>query len=421
MSNLQAPRGTQDIFGTKMLTLQKILKHIDIFAHRYHLEKIQTPEFEHTEVFDRGNDSSDVVNKEMYTFEDRGGRSLTLQPEGTAGVVRAYVQHKLYAQPEPLHRYYYICPVFRYERPQKGRLRIHHQFGVEWLGLKDPVVDASLISFAVEFIKSFGLDHLVVHLNTLGDDASRQAHREALTEHFKPHLDELCGDCQRRYQQNPLRILDCKVDADKPAVQAAPKLQAYLTEESQQYFDKVLQTLKGLDIPYVIDPALVRGLDYYTHTVFEVKDHSESLGSQNTLIGGGRYDNLVGQLGGPDLSSIGFGLGLERFGIILGEEETQEPLDIYGITLGDTQIEMLKLIEQLRSMGYRCDLNLESRSLKAQFKSADRLQARYLLILGEDELKQQKIQLKHVESQSQETKTLTEVLTYFKEMERGTK
>ena len=417
MSNFQAPRGTQDVFGKKMLTLQRILKQIEVFADRYHLEKFQTPEFEHTEVFDRGNDSSDVVNKEMYTFEDRGGRSLTLQPEGTAGLVRAYVQHKLYSQPEPLSRFYYVCPVFRYERPQKGRLRIHHQFGVEWLGLKDPVVDASLISMAVEFIKSFGLNHLVVHLNTLGDDQSRNDHREALIEYFKPHLDELCVDCQRRYLQNPLRILDCKIDGDKPIVKAAPLLKDYLTPESEAYFERVLKTLEVLGIPYEIDSSLVRGLDYYTHTVFEIKDHGDSLGSQNTLIGGGRYDHLVEQLGGPEVSSIGFGLGLERFGLILGEDLEEQPLDIYGMTLGDTQIEMLKLIEALRQQGYRCDLNLGSRSLKAQFKSADRLKANYLLILGEDELKANIIQIKNTKTQEQIEIELDQVIPYFTEKE----
>ncbi len=413
MSNYQAPRGTQDIYGEKMRTLQAILKQVELFMHRYHISKLQTPEFEHTEVFARENDSSDVVNKEMYTFEDQGGRSLTLQPEGTAGLIRAYVQHKLYSDPEPLQKYYYVCPVFRYERPQKGRLRIHHQFGVEWLGLKDPVVDTGLIALAVNFIKPFGLDHLLVHLNTLGDDSSRASHRQALTEYFKPHLPQLCNDCQRRYQQNPLRILDCKIDGDSPIVQAAPKLKDYLNEESQAYFNQVKAGLDRLNIKYQVDDQLVRGLDYYTHTVFEIKDHSEHLGAQNTLLAGGRYDNLVADLGGPEISSIGFGMGLERFMIILGDRYQVEPLDFYGITLGNTQIEMLELIETLRKEGYRCEMNYGQRSLKAQFKSSDRLQARYLLILGEEELENKQIQIKDTKTQTQETIALDEVKHYI--------
>lgn len=413
MSNFQAPRGTQDIYGEKMLTLQAILKQVEHFARIYNMEKLQSPEFEHTEVFARENDSSDVVNKEMYTFMDQGGRSLTLQPEGTAGLIRAYVQHKLYSNPEPLQKYYYVSPIFRYERPQKGRLRIHHQFGVEWLGLKEPVVDASLISMAVAFVKSFGLDNLVVHINTLGDDDSRRHHREALTSYFKPHIHELCSDCQRRYVQNPLRILDCKIDGDTELVRHAPKLKEYLNESSQEYFQNVLEALQHLDISIQMDDQLVRGLDYYTHTVFEIKDHSDSLGAQNTLLAGGRYDNLVSQLNGPEISSIGFGMGLERFAIILGDHYQPEPLDIYAITLGNTQVEMLKLIETLRAQGYRCEVNLGVRSLKAQFKSSERANAKYLLILGEDELSHGQIQIKNTQTQEQKLVDIHAIENYL--------
>lgn len=413
MKQLQVPRGTQDTYGIEARKWQIIEEKIREITKLYNVSEMRTPIFEHTEVFNRENDSSDMVNKEMYTFEDHGGRSLTLKPEGTAGLIRAYVSNKLFAQPEPVHKYYYITPVFRYERPQKGRLRIHHQFGVEFLGQSSPVVDVEVIALGLHFLKMFDISDVTVYINTLGDDESRENYRAALKEHFKPHLEGLCGDCKRRYEQNPLRILDCKVDHQHPAMKTAPKMSDYLNEESKAYFEKVKELLDNLGINYVVDEKLVRGLDYYSHTVFEVKPNQLD-SAQNTLLAGGHYDHLVEQLGGPAVSSVGFGMGLERFLLTLENEEIdileEEPIDIYGLALGEKASEALsKIIYSLRQQGFSAEMDLGQRGLKAQFKSADRTKAKVLLILGEEELNNQEINIKNTMTQEQKTVKLEDL------------
>ena len=419
MSKFQAPRGTQDLFLDSMNEWQQVETRIRELAKLYNMGEIRTPVFEHTEVFNRKNDSSDVVNKEMYTFKDNSDRSLTLKPEGTAGLIRSYVENKLYSNPEPLHKFYYITPAFRYERPQKGRMRIHHQFGVEFLGHKSAIVDVQAMLVGIHFVRSFGLKNVVLHINTLGDDDSRAAYREALKQHFEPSIHELCTDCHRRFEQNPLRILDCKVDAQHPSVVNAPKMRDYLNKASTEYFDQVLQLLDDFKIDYVVDPKLVRGLDYYTHTVFELKNHTKDTGSQDTLFGGGRYDHLVEEFEGPAISSVGFGLGLERFILMLKAQGLLKaevhPLDLYGLSLSEsTQVEMLRIIEALRSENISCDFDIANRSMKAQFKSADRFNARFLLILGEDEQQNNTIRVKNSMTQQQVEISQDDLIDYVK-------
>ena len=296
----QVPRGTQDILPKDISKWHRLEELIRQFCYVYDYEEIRTPIFEHTNVFKRGNDSSDMVNKEMYTFcLENSSTSLTLRPEGTAGVVRAFVEHKLYGQPDLPVKMYYVGPQCRHERPQKGRMRIFNQFGVEAIGAKDPLIDVETIALGWSFVSALGLSDLKVLINTLGDDASRAAYRQALKEHFKPEIAAMCPDCQRRYEQNPLRILDCKVDKEREIMKRAPKMEHYLNDESKAYFDAVLNGLDALGIPYEIDDRLVRGLDYYTHTVFEVVSVNEEMGAQSTVFAGGRYDGLVEYFGGP--------------------------------------------------------------------------------------------------------------------------
>ncbi len=387
--NYQTPRGTYDILPEEMNAWHDVENVIRDVTKHYRYQEIRTPYFETTNVFKRENDSSDMVNKEMYTFQ-MGNDSYTLRPEGTAGVIRAFDQHKLYGSMEMPARFYYMGAMFRHERPQKGRQRQFTQFGVENIGAKSSELDAETIALGYDIVKKMGISSVKVLINTLGDDASRSAYREALKKHFEPHLDELCSDCHRRYEQNPLRILDCKIDRDQECMKSAPSLKDYLNEESKDYFERVLKALDALGIPYEIDDRLVRGLDYYTHTVFEVVSTRPESGSQATIFAGGRYDHFVEYYGGPEMSGIGFAIGLERL-IALAKEEGHDfggeaPLDAYVIGLGDVNDSVLKYTQDLRHAGYVAEGNLVKRGLKAQFKSADRKQAKYIVILGEDEV-----------------------------------
>lgn len=387
-----AARGTVDLLPEEARKWQYIEKVLRDLCRLYNYEEIRTPMFEHTEVFQRGvGETTDIVQKEMYTFPDRGGRSLTLRPEGTAGVVRAFVQNKLYGSPNQPVKLYYLAEMFRYERPQQGRMRQLHQFGVEVLGSADPAIDAEVISLAMACYEKLGLKSLRLVINSLGDRESRLNHREALIEHFTPHIDELCQDCQNRLQQNPLRILDCKKDMDHPAMKDAPSILDYLNDESKQYFEQVKEYLDIKRIPYEVDPNLVRGLDYYNHTAFEIMSDAEGFGAITTLLGGGRYDELVEQLGGPDTPGIGFGMGLERLLMALEAENIELPvedtLDCYVITIGDqAKKEAVRIVHELRQQGIRVDQDYQNRKIRAQFRAADRLQAKYVCILGEDEL-----------------------------------
>src|SRR5699024_3274458 len=326
MMSIKAPRGTVDTLPEEAAKWQFVEEKIKDICKRYHFEEIRTPLFEHTELFQRGvGDSTDIVQKEMYTFEDKGGRSLTLRPEGTAPVVRSFVEHKMHGNPSQPVKLYYFAQMFRYERPQKGRMRQLNQFGVEVMGSADPAVDAEVIDLAMTCYRELGLKSLKLVINSLGDKESRESHRQALVDHFIPHKNELCGDCQTRLEQNPMRILDCKTDKDHPAMKTAPSVLDYLNEDSRTYFEKVKTYLSLMNIDYEVDPNLVRGLDYYNHTAFEIMSKAEGFGAITTLASGGRYNGLIEELVGPATPGIGFGMGLERLMMALEAENIEIP------------------------------------------------------------------------------------------------
>jgi len=414
--NYQVPRGTQDITPSDIGKWHALEDRIRQFCYVYDYKEIRTPMFEHTNVFKRGNDASDMVNKEMYTFQlENSSTSLTLRPEMTAGVVRSFVEHKMYGDPDLPVKMYYVGPMFRHERPQKGRQRMFHQFGVEVIGVKNPLLDVETIALGWSFVSSLGLKDMKVLINTLGDDASRSAYRDALKAHFKDSIADMCMDCKRRYEQNPLRILDCKVDKDKDVMKNVPKMKDYLNEESKAYFEQVLQGLDALGIPYEIDDTLVRGLDYYSHTVFEVVSVNKAMGAQATVFAGGRYDGLVEYFGGPKMSGIGWAMGLERLiiaceaeGIALADEET---LDAYVLCLSSQVcLPALEIATQLRAAGYKTECEYQNRSFKAQFKSVERKGAKVAVIVGEKDMEQGKVTLKRLCDQLQKTVSQDELI-----------
>lgn len=405
--SLKAPRGTQDLLPKDTRQWQYAENVLKSLCEKYNYKEIRTPVFEHTDVFQRGvGDTTDIVQKEMYTFEDRGGRSITLRPEGTAGVVRAFNQNKLYGEATQPVKLFYFAQMFRYERPQQGRMRQLNQFGVEVLGSADPAVDAEVISLAMHAYQAIGLKNIKLVLNSLGDNDSRQAHRQALVEHFTPHIGELCSDCQNRLHKNPLRILDCKKDKDHPSMASAPSILDFLNESSQDYFDKVKSYLDAMSIPYEIDSTLVRGLDYYNHTSFEIMSEAEGFGAITTLLGGGRYNGLTEELGGPEAPGIGFGMGLERLMMAIENEGIELPiddsLDVYVISLGEqANLTAVKLVDQLRQNGLKADKDYMARKMKAQFKAANREQAKYTVVIGEDEIEKGKVNIKNMDTGEQ--------------------
>lgn len=426
MSKLRAPRGTQDVYGDNMKIWKKIETVAREACERYNITEMKTPIFEHTEVFDRGNDASDVVNKEMYTFKDRGDRSLTLKPEGTAGVVRAYVEHKLYAQGGGVQKYFYISPNFRYERPQKGRMRMHTQFGVEYFGKANPYSDVEAILVGLGVLNELGLTQYKLVINTLGDKASQAAYREELVEHFRPFIDDMGDDNKRRFEQNPLRILDDKFYQDHEALITAPTNKNSLNESSKAYFDEVINILDAQGINYEVDPKLVRGLDYYHHTVFEVISTDPKAGAQSTIFAGGRYDHLVEYYGGPEVSAIGFGMGIERIMVYLETAEIdvvdEDSIDVYGMPLDkDAKNLVFKASQILRDAGYSVEADYEGRSMRAQFKMVDRTNAKVALLVGDEEYKNETVTLKDIKTQTQVTVPLSEMLEKMNEFIGGRK
>ena len=399
---IQIPRGTQDILPGQTEIWQYIENTAREICRRYQYKEIRTPIFEHTELFLRGvGDTTDIVQKEMYTFQDRGGRDITLRPEGTASVVRSYIEHKMFGNPNQPVKLYYIGPMFRYERPQAGRFRQFVQFGIEALGSKDPAIDAEVLSLAMKIYQELGLKKLKLVINSLGDSESRIAHRNALIQHFQPRIGEFCSDCQSRLEKNPLRILDCKKDHNHELMRTAPSIIDYLNDESRAYFEKVKQHLSDLDIEFVVDPTLVRGLDYYNHTAFEIMSEAEGFGAITTLAGGGRYNGLAESLGGPETPGIGFALSIERLIAALQAENVELPIargiDCYLVSLGEAAHDYtVKLAYQLRNAGFTVEKDYLDRKVKAQFKSADRLEAKYVAVLGEDELTNNKINIKNM-------------------------
>ncbi|CDQ18102.1 histidyl-tRNA synthetase [Halobacillus karajensis] len=423
--SINAPRGTQDILPGTSEKWQYVEQQLADLCRRYNYKEIRTPIFEHTELFQRGvGDSTDIVQKEMYTFEDRGGRSITLRPEGTASVVRSYVQNKVFGLPNQPTKYFYMGPMFRYERPQQGRMRQFVQFGIEALGSDDPAIDAEVLSLALNSYQELGLKSLKLVLNSLGDKESREAHRDALVRHFDPYREELCQDCQVRLDQNPLRVLDCKKDRKHPAMETAPSILEYLNDYSKDYFEKVKQYLDVMGIEYVVDPNLVRGLDYYNHTAFEIMSEAEGFGAITTLSGGGRYTGLVKEVGGPETSGIGFAMSIERLLMALEAENVTLPvdegLDCYCVVMGEeAERAAVKLTDQLRRAGIQVDKDYLGKKMKAQFKAADRLGSKYVLVLGDQELENGVINVKDMASGEQKEVALDEIIEYMKEKIAG--
>ena len=390
---IQKPKGTYDVYGEygrKILYLEDLLETV---MEKYNYEYVRTPLFEMSELFHRGvGETSDIVKKETYDFVDRGERSMTLRPEGTAGVVRSFIENKMYGRSEMPVKTWYYGPMYRYERPQSGRFREFYQFGVEVFGSCSPLIDAEVISIPVRFYELLGLKNIKVNINSLGDKESRDNYRKALVEYFRPYIDELCDDCKERFERNPLRILDCKVDANKDIMVNAPKMIDYLNESSKKHFEDVQKYLTAMDIEFVVNSKIVRGLDYYTHTVFEVEASVEGFGSQNVLGAGGRYDNLVEDIGGPSTPGVGFALGLERLITALDFEKINiiedSSIDIYIIPTSDNEYDFsVSLLNQIRMNGFSADLDYMSRNIKSNFKQADRLNAKYVIIVGEEEIK----------------------------------
>lgn len=421
MANMiQKPRGTQDVLPKQIAVWQYIEQQLRDACTRFNYQEIRTPMFEHIELFKRGvGDTTDIVSKEMYDFFDKGNRHIALRPEGTASTVRAYVENKLYGETD-IQKLYYLGPMFRYERAQKGRLRQFNQFGIEALGSFDPLIDAEVVALAMEIYANVGLKNIKLVINSLGDLESRMAHRQALVEHFTPVMGELCQDCQTRLEKNPLRILDCKVDAKHESMQSAPQILNYLNTESKNYFQAVLAALTAMEIPYTVDANLVRGLDYYNHTAFEIVLDDPSFGAQTTLCGGGRYNGLVEQLGGPATPGIGFGLGIERLVLALEQQEIALPfteqVDVYFMGLGqEARIASARLIHQLRQNGVSVETDYQGRGMKAMFKAANRAAAKFAVILGEEELAQGICQVKNLQAATQKTVSVTELVTYLVE------
>lgn len=412
----KAPRGTVDILPAQSGKWQELEQLLRTICANYNVKEMRTPVFEHTELFNRAvGDTTDVVSKEMYTFEDKKGRSMTLRPEGTAGIVRAYVENKLYGLPEKLQKIYYMGPMFRYERPQNGRQRQFHQFGVEMLGVESPYVDVECMLMAITVVEALGLKNIQLHLNSLGDQESRDAYREALRLHFKPALNELCHDCQMRYEKNPLRILDCKVDKVHPLMETAPRTIDYLSESAKAHFDKVCALLDDLEVDYVVDTNLVRGLDYYSHTVFEIISDDPKLGAGSTVGGGGRYNGLVEELGGPQTPGVGFAFGMERLMIALGNEpQEEEGIDVYIMPLGSEAKDLaMQIITMLRANGFTCDMDQCDRGLKGQFKSADRYHAHFSMIIGDEEVQKEVVNMKCNHSKEQVEVPLENIVEFI--------
>ncbi|MCG7410331.1 histidine--tRNA ligase [Paenibacillus sp. ACRRX] len=407
----QKPKGTQDFLPGTVEIWQTVEQKAREMCRRFNYKEIRTPIFEATELFERGvGETTDVVEKEMYTFSDKGNRSMTLRPEGTAGAVRSYVENKLYGDPD-VTKLYYIGPMFRYERPQAGRYRQFHQFGVEALGAVDPSLDAEIISLGYHFMKEIGLSGVLVEINSVGNADSRAAYRQTLLDFLTPMEETLCKDCQSRMERNPLRVLDCKVDQDKFG--DAPSILDSLDEECATHFEKVKQLLSAMGVEYRINHRLVRGLDYYTHTAFEYK--AQGIGAIDTVGGGGRYNGLVASIGGPDQPGIGFGLGMERIALLLEHQgvqcNEQTPLDVYLVGLGEqAEDEVAKLLNQLRVAGIAAEKDYQGRKMKAQMKSAERMQARFAAILGEDELSRGEIALKQLSTGEQRMVKLDELI-----------
>ena len=415
---IQKQKGCNDIYGYEAKVWKYVDTVIDALMEKYNYNYIRTPIIEATELFHRGvGETTDIVTKESYDFQDKGGRDITLRPEGTAGVVRSYIENKMYGDPNQPVKVYYNGTMYRYERPQSGRDRELTQFGMEVLGSDDPMSDAEVISLAVNVYKMLGLKEIKVNINSLGDNESRKNYREALVEYFKPHIGDFCEDCQTRLLKNPLRILDCKVDAENEILKKAPKTLDYLNDESRDRFERVQEYLDIMQIDYEINPNIVRGLDYYNHTVFEIEAKVEGFGSNNVLGGGGRYNGLVNQLGGPETPCVGFACGLGRLVMALELEKVKmqiiDEIDLFLMYVNDDEKKYAAyLAQELRLAGFIVDTEYTGRGLKGQFKQADRLKAKFTCVLNSEDLNNNEVKIKNNKTKEEEIISL-DVLIYY--------
>ena len=412
---IQRQKGCNDIIGRDAKVWKYVGTVIDALMEKYNYNYIRTPIIEATELFHRGiGDTTDIVTKESYDFQDKGGRNITLRPEGTAGVVRSYIENKMYGDPNQPVKVYYNGTMYRYERPQSGRDRELTQFGMEILGSDDPLSDAEIISAAVNLYKML---EIKVNLNSLGDNESRANYREALIEYFKPHINDFCEDCQARLLKNPLRILDCKVDAENEILKNAPTTLDFLNEDSRDRFEKVQEYLDIMQIKYEINPRIVRGLDYYNHTVFEIEAKVDGFGSNNVLGGGGRYNGLVNQLGGPETPCVGFASGIGRLVMALELEKVKLPIvediDLFLMYVNDDEKKYAAYLSQeLRLAGFIVDTEYTGRGLKGQFKQADRLNAKFTCVLNSEDLNNNEVKIKNNITKEEEIISL-DVLIYY--------
>ena len=415
---LQKPKGTQDILPADSAKWQYVENVARETFKKYNYGEIRTPMFEHYEVISRSvGDTTDIVTKEMYDFHDKGDRHITLRPEGTAPVVRSYVENELFApEVQKPVKVYYIGSMFRYERPQAGRLREFHQLGVECFGSKNPATDVETIAMAYQLFNTLGIKDVTLHLNSLGNTESRLAYRQALIDYLTPMRESLSKDSQRRLDENPLRVLDSKEKEDKVAVENAPSILDYLDEESQAHFDEVRTMLDSLNIPYVIDTNMVRGLDYYNHTIFEFITTIDK--SELTICAGGRYDSLVEYFGGPETAGFGFGLGLERLLLVLDKQgielPVEESLDVYIAVLGSgANGKALELVQAIRYQGFKAERDYLGRKIKAQFKSADTFKAKTVITLGESEVESGQVNVKNNATREEVTVSFEELTKNF--------
>ena len=415
MFNIKKPRGTNDFFYQSASKLEFIEKKIKNIVKLYGYGRIRTPIFESTDLFIRGiGEDTDIVGKEMFTFEDRGGRSLTLRPEGTASVVRAYIENSMQNE-FAINKLFYIGTMYRAERPQKGRYREFNQFGVECIGSSSPLIDAEIIALNINILKEFGIENINLLINTVGCSKCKPVYNKALREAIGSRKDELCETCQKRYETNILRILDCKNEKCKEVLKDIPKFYDYVCEECKEHFDRLCEELNRINQNFTVEPMLVRGLDYYTKTAFEVQ--TNALGSQSAILGGGRYDNLVGLFNsGKNIPAVGSAMGLERLLIVLENNKniTDDRLDVFIIAFKETEKEILKVMQDLRASNISCDCDFAVKSVKNQFKSANKRNSKLALILGEDELKRNSCKLKNMDTGEEKEIPLDKVFENIK-------
>lgn len=401
---LKAPKGTRDVMPGDAGKWQYIEKEFARICSEYGFGEIRTPMFESTDLFNRGvGETTDIVQKEMYTFEDLGHRSMTLKPEGTSPAVRAFIESREYAETQPT-KYWYNTPCFRYEKPQAGRMREFHQFGVEIFGTHSVMADAEIIALAHDFLTRMGITDLELKINSVGCRECRPVYKKALQDFLRPHLDELCDTCKSRFETNPMRILDCKSPEDQEIVKDAPVMLDYLCDDCRESFEELKKLLTAMGIPFTVDERIVRGLDYYTKTAFEFV--TNKIGAQGTVCGGGRYDHLIEEVGGPDMPGVGFGLGKERLLLLMEQNGHQfggkETPELFIAYIGeDAKLYSVGLLGKLRGQGVRASMDVHGRNLKGQMKYANKLGAAYTVVIGDDEVSSGQLTLKNMETGEQ--------------------